>query len=262
MENIVLITGASEGIGKALAHTYAKQGYSLILIARNTAKLTQLQQTLQSQYQAHAQIFSLDLAKPESVDVIMGAFKSELKNIEILVNCAGLGYANKLTDMKIEEVSAMLEVNMAALTKLTYRILPYMVEKKRGKILNVASTAAFAPGPYMSIYYASKAYVLSFSQGIREEYRKDGITVSALCPGPTTTEFQKRAGMEHSIIGTGKLMPMMSAERVARIAYRGVKWGRRVIVPGFMNKLSVFLMWLTPNFITVKITGFLDKPKL
>jgi len=260
MEKIALITGASKGIGKALAEVFARNGYSLLLVARSTAELTQIQTDLKTKYQCESKILSVDLSQPESVDTIMNTFKDEISRLDVLVNNAGFGAAKKFTDMTAEEVSGMVEVNIAALTRLTYKVLPFMTARKSGKILNLASTAAFAPGPYMAVYYASKAYVLSFSQALHEEYRKDGVTVSALCPGLTTTEFHARAGTDKTYLFSG-IMLAMTAEKVAEIGYNGLMKQRRVIISGIMNKMAIFMMWLTPSFLLVKATALLDRPK-
>lgn len=262
MEKIVLITGASKGIGKQLAQVFAQHGYSLILTARSTVELEKLQQDLKNKYNCESKIITADLSHPEGVDLIMHSLKEDANNIDILINNAGFGIAKKLTDISEEDLNGMIEVDISALTKLTYRILPFMVAKKSGKILNVASTAAFGPGPYMSIYYAAKAYVLRFSQGIREEFKNDGIIVSVLCPGVTQTEFQKRAGMEDLLLTSGKMLAIMSAEEVAEIAYHGLANNKSIITPGVMNKIMRFSMWLSPSWLVVKITSMLQKPKL
>lgn len=261
MEKIALITGASKGIGKEFAEVFAKNGYSLLLVARNVSELEQLQQDLKNKYQCESKILSVDLAKPESINLIMDAFKNEMTQVEVLINNAGLGYANKFLDISYEETVTMMEVNIVALTKLTHRVLPFMLMRKSGKILNVASIAAYFPGPYMAVYYASKAYVLSFSQALREEYKKAGIHVSVLCPGVTKTAFQKRAGLQHAALTNSPFIPMMSAAKVANIAYKGLQRNKRVIIPGFFNQLNVFFSWLFPSLITGKITGLLQKPK-
>ena len=261
MEKIVLITGASKGIGKALAEIFAKNGYALILIARSEAALLQLQQELKNKYQSSVKVIAADLAEATAIDRIMDAIQEEAKNVEILINNAGYGILKKLTDIPQVDVVGMLDVNIRALTQLTYRLLPFMVAKKSGKIMNVASTAAFAPGPYMSIYYATKAYVLRFSEGIREEFSEDGVHVSILCPGVTETEFQKRAGMEEFIFKNKKMLQAMSAQQVADIAYQGLMNNKRMIVPGAMNKLMRFGMWLFPHALVAKIISELQKSR-
>jgi short-subunit dehydrogenase len=261
MEKIALITGASKGIGKALAHVFAKQGYSLILTARNTFELEELSLNLKNKYQCTSKIISADLSKPDGVGIIMDAIKDDVSKVHVLINNAGFGIAKKLTDISSVDIAGMVEVNIAALTKLTFQILPFMVAQKSGKILNVSSIAAFGPGPYMSIYYATKAYVLCFSQGIREEYKKDGVSVSVLCPGFTKTEFQKRAGTEDLHERSGKMMPLMTAEKVADIAYQGLMQDKCVIVPGIFNKILRCLMWLFPDWLIAKITSGIQNPQ-
>lgn len=260
MERIALITGASKGIGKSLAEVFAKNGYSLLLIARNTAELQQLQSDLNSKYQCQAKILSVDLMQPESVDVIMNTFKDEMNQLDVLVNNAGFGVAKKFTDISQADVNGMIEVNISALTMLTQRILPYMLARRDGKILNVASIAAYLPGPYMAVYYATKAYVLSFSQALHEEYRKEGVTISTLCPGPTKTPFIQRAGLDNTHFVSG-IFPFMSAEKVATIAYKGLMRKKRVIIAGTMNKIMVCLMIFSPTWLVTKMIALLEKPK-
>lgn len=259
MEKLALITGASKGIGKELALVFAKNGYSLILLARNTMELEQLQKELYAQYRCEAKILSLDLAQPNSVAILLETFKNEISQLDILVNNAGVGLVEKFADMPSEALDNILKINIEALTKLTQRILPFMLAKKSGKILNVASTAGFMPGPYMSLYYASKAYVLSLSQGLYEECKRDGVIVSTLCPGPTRTPFLQRARMDKTSI-LSSYIPMMTPEKVALLAYEGLMKNKRIIIPGIMNKLSVMLAWLFPNWIVAKITAALQKP--
>jgi short-subunit dehydrogenase len=260
MEKIALITGASKGIGKEFAEVFAKNGYSLLLIARNISDLKLLQRDLKNKYQCTSKILSVDLAELDSIDLIMDTFKDEMTQVEVLVNNAGLGYANKFIDISYDETVTTMEVNIVALTKLTHRVLPFMLMRKSGKILNVASTAAYFPGPNMAVYYASKAYILSFSQALREEYQDEGIHVCVLCPGLTKSAFQKRAGLQHTFLVNSGLFPMMSAAKVAEIGYKGLQNNKRTIIPGFSNQLNVFLSWLFPSFITGKITGLIQKP--
>ena len=257
MEKIALITGATKGIGRALAEEFAKNGYSLLLLARNVAELKLTQSELKHSYQCTSKIFPVDLSKADAVNLILAEFKDELSKIDVLVNNAGLGAAKKFTDMTTEEMDSMLGVNMVALTRLTYHILPHMVARKAGKILNVASTAAFAPGPYMAVYYATKAYVLSLSLALHEEYKDDGITVTVLCPGMTRTDFHQRAGTDKTHLIE---MPGMTSEEVAKIGYAALMKGRRQVVAGFMNKVSVFMMALVPNVLLAKITGRIQRP--
>ncbi|VVC75720.1 Sulfoacetaldehyde reductase [Aquicella siphonis] len=260
MEKIALITGATRGIGKALAEIFARHGYSLILIARNAEELRQIQADLQTRFQCQSRILSADLAKADSITLIMETFRDEMNQVDVLINNAGFGFAKSFTDISLEDTTAMLDVNVSALTRLSHAVLPYMQARRRGHVLNVASTAAYAPGPYMAVYYASKAYVLSFSEALYEEYKNAGVSISVLCPGVTRTSFQERAGMQDTLMVSG-MLPVMTAEKVAQLAYKGMIKKQRLIIPGVMNKLLVLSMRLSPGWLSAKITGWLDKPK-
>ncbi|MBA3661545.1 MAG: SDR family oxidoreductase [Gammaproteobacteria bacterium] len=257
MSKLVLITGASKGIGRELAIVFARHHYSLILIARNLNELQVLQSELKEKYQCEAKILSLDLSEVSAVSTILSTFKAELPQLDILINNAGFGIAKKFTEISYQDVNEMIALNITALTDLTYQILTFMQAKKSGKILNVASTAAYTPGPYMSLYYASKAFVLSLSEGLYEEYKNDGIVVSTLCPGLTRTSFQSRAGMKNSVLVKG-MFPGMTASQVAEIAYDDLEKNKSVIITGIFNKLSVLLMKLTPRFVGRKIMAKLN----
>lgn len=259
MEKIALITGGSKGIGKALAEQFAQHGYSLILVARDQNALKSVSDELTAKYHCEIKFLSANLEKPEAIDLILDTFKSELQNIEVLVNNAGFGIAEKFIDVSDQQIDGMLQVNMVTLTNLTHRILPIMVGKKRGKILNVASTAAFTPGPYYSIYYATKAYVFSFSLSLAEECKAAGINVSVLCPGATKSEFHNRAHAAQKNIKLLKLMKIMDVEKVAKQGYEGLMNNKRIIIPGMMNKLSVIVMNLSPALLKSKITGWLNR---
>jgi short-subunit dehydrogenase len=250
MNKIALITGASQGIGKEFATICARNGYSLILVARSADLLTALQNDLKNNYHSEVKILSLDLSQPDSVDKLYETFKDDMPNVEILVNNAAFGIVSNLQDMIAEDVRGMIELNIAALTKLTYKLLPHMIAKKNGKILNVASTAAFAPGPNMAMYFASKAYVLSLSEALHEECREQGVTVSVLCPGPTATEFGKRSGTSKTSFAK---LSKMSASVVADQGYQGLMKGERVIITGTKNKFTAFIMWLVPHFISLRL---------
>ncbi len=255
MKKTALITGASRGIGKALAETFAKQGYSLLLIARTTHELENLKNDLAKRYQCDAKILSVDVSKTESVNIILNAFSNEIPTLDVLINNAGFGISKKFTEMQAIDVQDMMAVNMQFLTELSYAILPYMLKNKQGKILNVASIAAYVPGPFMAMYYATKAYVLSLSEALHEEYKNDGISISALCPGVTKSTFHERAG--HSSLTSGPI-PIMSAESVAEIAYTGLMKNKRVIVSGLLNKILVFIMKIMPNALLIKFTAKMD----
>jgi short-subunit dehydrogenase len=259
MTKIALITGASKGLGKEFSYIFARNGYALILVARSADELTNLQAELKAKYQCEAKIYPVDLSLPDSVDQLYNAFKDDFINLDVLVNNAGFGMVRKFTDMEAEDVRGMVELNVAALTKLSYKVLPHMVTRKSGKILNVASTAAFAPGPYIAEYFATKAYVLSLSEGLSEEFKSDGITISVLCPGPTRTEFFKRSGSTG--FSSSASPAAASAAEVAEIGYQELLRGKRVIIPGLMNKSQAFLMWLLPHWLSLKLIASKIKPR-
>jgi uncharacterized protein len=257
MDKIALITGGSKGIGRALCDKFAQNGYNLILVARDAKALEQAKQEIQDKYKCSVKILSLDLEKRDSVDQIMTTFQKEMEDLDVLVNNAGFAKEGKFGEMTRAEIDGMMDVNMNTMVDLTYKVLPFMVARKRGKILNLGSTAAYTPGPYMAIYYATKAFVVSFSHALAEEYRKDGITVSVLCPGPTESGFFDRAGMRDALLL--KAFKPMTAEKVAEAGYNGLIMGKNVIVPGFMNKLSVMSMSLSPTNLKSVLTARLNK---
>jgi hypothetical protein len=234
----VLITGATGGIGYALAEIFARNGYNLALTGRKPEKLTSIKERWERQYNIDIKYCLKDLAISSTPDEIYQALRAEMIEVDILVNNAGFGLLGKFSQLGLADQLEMLQVNVTALTHLTRLFLPDMILRKRGKILNVASTAAFLPGPGMAVYYASKAYVLSFSAALSNELRSSGITVTALCPGPTNTGFQARAGMTQSNLL--KRISVMSPEEVAAIGYRGLLKGKPVVITGHLNVLSAF----------------------
>jgi hypothetical protein len=242
----VLITGASGGIGLELSKLFAKDGYSLVLVARSEDKL----QKLAGELKVPVIILSKDLSKPSSPQEIFDNLLEKKIHIDILVNNAGFGSYGFFYNTSLEEELKLLQVNIIALTHLTKLFLPSMIQHHDGKILNVSSTAAFQPGPLMAVYYASKAYVQSFSEALSNELIGTGVTVTALCPGPTKTDFQSRANMEESKLFLGKIM---EAKTVAEIGYHGLMKGKRVVIPGFYNKLLAWVSKLSPNRMVIPI---------
>jgi short-subunit dehydrogenase len=237
-QQTVLITGATGGIGCALAEIFAKNGYRLVLTGRNAEKLFSLKEQWERQYNIAVKYCVNDLAVPSAPDEIFQELCAEQIDVDVLVNNAGFGLLGEFFRLDQDTQLEMLQVNVTALTHLTRLFLPAMIARKRGKILNVASTAAFLPGPGMAVYYASKAYVLSFSAALSHELRSSGVTVTALCPGPTATGFQARAGMA----GTNlfKNVSVMNAENVAACGYRALLKGKPVVLPGVLNSLGAF----------------------
>jgi short-subunit dehydrogenase len=239
-----LITGASSGIGLELARLFARDGYQLIMVARDTPRLAQAQAEVAA---LGGSVISLpqDLAQPGAAAEIGRALARQLVDVDVLVNNAGFGVFGPFGRTELAAERELLLVNVVALTELTKLMLSGMLERRRGRILNVASTASFLPGPYMACYYASKAYVLSFSEAVANELRGSGVSVTALCPGPTATDFHRRAGMERTRLMNGRMT--MGAEDVARAGYRGLMSGKAVVIPGFWNRFLALLVRLLPR---------------
>lgn len=239
-----LITGASSGIGLELSKLFAGDGYNLVLVARSTQKLESLAAELRRAYTVEVLVLPADLSKPGATDEVFQALQSRGVQIDALVNNAGFGIHEPLAQADPATITQMLQVNITALTEMCRLFLPGMLVRKQGRILNVGSTGSFAPGPFMAAYLASKAYVLSFTEGLAEELRGTGVTATALCPGVTPTGFQERAQVGN--------MPLtrygvLSAEKVAADGYQALLRGKRVEVPGFFNKLLVLSTRLTPH---------------
>ncbi|NOY78672.1 MAG: SDR family oxidoreductase [Calditrichaeota bacterium] len=240
----VLITGASSGIGLELAAVFAENGFNLILVARREEKLRAAAERFQSAYGIEVTLLVKDLFRSEAVQEMAEELRAWNISVDILVNNAGLGALGPFYKMDPEKIVEMIQVNVTALTRLTRQFLPDMLERGYGKILNVSSTAAFQPGPLMAVYYATKAFVLNFSEAISHELKGTPVTVTALCPGPTASEFQKKAGMKNALVGR---VGLMSSQRVAEIGYRGLMKGKRVVIPGFPNRLGAWFAKHAPR---------------
>ena len=230
-----LITGASGGIGYELAKLFAKDNYDLVLVARSGDKLNQVAGQLREQFGVNVKTMALDLAANKAATILFEHLKSEGLTVDVLVNNAGFGLFGEFAEMAEEEVLRQIQLNVVALTHLTRLFLPAMIARRQGKIMNVASTAAFQPGPLMAVYYATKAYVLSFSEALANEVAGTGVVVSCFCPGATDTGFQKRAGMEDSRLF--KKIGAMNVETVARDGYRGLMAGKTLVISGTRNWL-------------------------
>jgi uncharacterized protein len=239
-----LITGASSGIGLELARLCAADRHDVVLVARRADALQSLARELEGVgVRAHA--IASDLAAPGAVAALVDRVRQLGLEIDILINNAGYGTFGRFAETPLDGELAMIQVNIVALTELTKRLLPPMIARRRGRILNLASTAAFVPGPLMAVYYATKAYVLSFSEAIGEELRDTGVTVTALCPGPTASGFQARARIEESKLVAGRKLP--TSREVAQAGYRAMMAGAPVAIPGFLNKLTAFAPRVTPR---------------
>ncbi len=238
-----LITGASTGIGYELAKLFAKDGCGLILVARDRRKLDEVAAEMRKLSGQEVRVIAADLATPSSSEQVF----REAGTVDFLVNNAGFGLGGDFAHTDLATELNMIQVNVASLVTLTKLFLIPMSERKRGRILNVASTAAFQPGPLMAVYYASKAFVLSFTEAVAEELRGTGVTVTALCPGPTASEFHTRAKIENTKLIKGKMIGMMTAAKVAEAGYRGMLAGKVVVIPGFLNKLGVQSLRIGPR---------------
>ena len=245
-----LITGASSGIGFELAKLFAKDGYNLALVGRNREQLMKIQEEFQKEYNIKVKICPKDLSISDTPELIFQSLRAEMIDIDILVNNAGFGWLGSFAEMDITDALGMLQVNIIALTQLTHLLLPQMIKRNEGKILNVASSAAFQPGPFMATYYASKAYVLSFSLALAEELKGTNITVTALCPGPTATNFGKRAGFNNEKIFGGVLTK--DAQTIAMAGYKGLMKGKPLVIPGFLNWLGTQIVRFLPRTLPGK----------
>ena len=249
----VLVTGASSGIGWELAKCFAADGSRLVLTARNTEALQSLADELRRPDKVEAFVLTADLSLPETPERIFRELQGRGIVVDVLVNNAGFGAWGKFAGLPLQRQLEMLQVNITALTQLTGLFLPGMVQRQRGGILNVASVAGFLPGPGMAVYYATKACVLSFTEALAGELAGTHVTVTALCPGPTITNFGKVAHIDKE---ERKIrMARMSAEAVAVYGHRAFRKKRVVAVPGLQNRLLVFLTRLSPRSIIRKTAG-------
>ena len=248
MRPVTLITGASSGIGAALAHVFAAHGHDLVLIARRELKLDMLADEIAARGRPRPAILQADLERPAEVARIGEALHMQGLEPDIVVNNAGAGLFGDAGSLDRDKQLALIDLNVRALTELSLAFVDALA-RHRGGMLNVASVAAFLPGPGMAVYYASKAYVLSFSEALHRELAPRGVRVTALCPGPVPTEFQARAGMpaRHSLL-------TCSAAEVAQAGYRGLMAGRRVVVPGLANKMAVMLLRHLPRGPVLAVT--------
>ncbi len=257
MNKTVLITGATGGIGAELAKVFAKNGYSLLLTGRNEKKLEELKSRIGSLYGVRVMTFAADLSCAGAPEELFSFAKRCSAMPEILVNNAGLGDYGPFASSSWDKQLMIMKVNMEALVHLTHLFLKPMIEGGSGKILNVASIASFQPGPLMSVYYASKAFVLSFSEALSTELKSSGIGVTALCPGPTETGFAKTANQKNS--GLTKKLKSPSAAKVAEYGYKYLMKNKAVAVPGLLNHLALTGSKLAPRGLVRQAVYFIQK---
>ena len=258
-----LITGASAGIGAELAKLFAADGYDLVLVARDEARLRAVGDEAARKHGVRFHVVPADLSDPAAPEAVFQAVGALGVEVEALVNNAGFGLLGPFVNTGGEPANDlgreldMIQVNIAALTHLSKLFIPGMVARRRGRVMNVASTAAFQPGPLMAVYYATKAYVLSFSQALAVELDGTGVTVTALCPGPTETEFQKAAHMENSRLF--KITKVMDAATVARAGYAALRAGRGIEIPGLMNKVMAQSTRFAPRSMAARIARYVQE---
>lgn len=254
MKKTALITGATSGLGYEFVKLFANDGYDLVLVARNTKKLEEIKLTYSK---LNVNIISKDLSEPGSAKEVFKEVESLGIEIDFLVNNAGFGLLGKFDELDINKQLNMVQLNVMALTELTYYFLPKMKEKNFGKILNVASTAAFQPGPLMAVYYATKAFVLSFSEALVEELSETNITVTTLCPGATKTNFGSVANVED----TKMFSQAMDSSNVAKTGYLSLMKGDRVVITGTFNKIGAYSAKFLPRSLSAKIAKYVAGEK-
>ncbi|MFL6336176.1 MAG: SDR family NAD(P)-dependent oxidoreductase [Pyrinomonadaceae bacterium] len=247
---MALVTGASGGIGEELARLFAADGHDLVLVARGRDKLARLSEELAAKHGVNARVLASDLARAEAPREIFDELQGAGVSVDALVNNAGVGSYGLFAETGLQSELELLQINVVALTHLSKLFLPGMIARGRGYLMNVASTAAFQPGPLMAVYYASKAYVLSLSEALANECEGTGVRISALCPGPTETGFVAAAGM-----GDSKLFDraVMDARAVAEAGYRGLLAGKTIVIPGLRNNLLARSIGLFPRGLVTKV---------
>jgi len=256
MTGTALVTGASRGIGLELARLLAADGHDLVLVSRSSEELERARERLIEQHGVSVRCFPKDLSRPGEALDLWREVEGVGLVVDILVNNAGSGLYGPLAQQDGDALSAMLELNVVALTTLTRLALPGMLKRRRGRILNVGSVTGYQPGgPRMAAYYASKAYVLSFSKGVSREIAGTGVTVTVLCPPTTRTAFEERSGANRSVLYSR--LPNASPEAVARAGYRGMKRGARVVLPGLSTKILAFAGEFPPRRIALEVNRLL-----
>jgi short-subunit dehydrogenase len=257
MSRYALITGASSGIGLALAEALARRGRNLILVARQRDALESIACELTQRFGVEVLFSACDLSEPLQLSGLLQELEQADRQIDLLVNNAGIGTAGAFLKQDWSREQQLIEVNILALTRLCHALGQRMLQQGGGQILNVASVASFQPGPWMSNYYASKAFVLSFSEGLREELKEHGIQVSVLCPGPTRSAFFRNAQMKSAKLERSSLM--MSCEEVALLTVQALEKNRAIIIPGWRNKLMAYWPRLVPRALVRRLVGKVNR---
>ena len=256
MEGYALVTGATSGIGLEIALNFARDGINLILVARTENKLLEIKEKIESDYKVEVLILAKDLTREEAPDEIYQEVEKRGIRVDFLINNAGFGSFGRLKDTDYETEKDLVKLNVLSLLQMNKLFVPLMAARHYGYVMNVASLAAFMPGPVMANYYASKAYVLSLSEAMHEELKKDGVKVTALCPGPVRTNFQERAQLQKT--DTAKSF-IMEAKKVADIGYLGLLRGKAIVVPGIFEKIVPVITKLLPRSLVRKVSFLSQK---
>lgn len=251
MQKTALITGASSGIGLELARLFAKDGHDIVLVARDDGRLREVATELAHAHGVAVRAITADFSIAGASQHVYDTCQAKGIRVEYLVNSAGFGDFGPFVEAEWGKTESMMEVNMKALTHLCHLFIPEMVGRREGCVLNIASTAAFQPGPLMAVYYATKAYVLSFSQALHEELRETGVRVTCLCPGATRTGFQQASAMSESRLVKGRSLP--TAAEVAAFGYRAMREGRLVAIHGRYNAFIARIVTLLPRAVVLRM---------
>jgi short-subunit dehydrogenase len=256
----VLITGASEGIGRAFAELIASEDNDLIIVARNDDALNRIAGVEMTKHATKIVPIAIDLVREGGVKKLLADLKERDILPDIVINNAGMGFVGEAKDLSIEDQLTTIDLNIKALSELTLAMVPEMVKRGSGGFINISSTAAFMPGPYMAVYYASKAYVQSFSTALGEELKGTGVRVMTVCPGPVDTGFQGKAEMDTKRL-MYKLMGPFTAANVAEAGWYGYKAGNKIVIPGIMNFFTVLSAKFMPKWVMMQIVKLFQKPK-
>ncbi len=252
-----LVTGGTSGIGKGFAHALARDGINLVIVARNEARLKEVKSELEARYSIEVKIIPRDLADPEAPAQVFEIIKQEGVVLSVLVNNAGFNVHGKFEETDLDEEVKMLRLHVIAATELTKLFLRQRDRQMENMILNVASIAGLVPGPLVSVHFATRAYILSFSLALSNELQGSDVHVTCLCPGPTRSAFFGRANMSDVRLASGKPIRLMDSRTVAAIGYDALKKRRVVIVPGYLNKILAFMAAFAPRWLAIKVTRWL-----
>ena len=251
-----IITGASSGIGRSLAFEFARGGFNVFLTGRNETALNAVASECSREYGVQTETVAADLSAPSAIESLVSKLLAKPYRYEVLVNNAGFGIHGDFASADIEQNIQLVNVQLTAALRLTKAVLPAMISRRSGRILNVASVYSYSPVPFQSVYGACKAFLLSFSSSVQNELKGTGVTVTVFCPGTTQTEFRARAGIGHKRTDTG-----LTAKEAAEIAFLETLRGKHIVVPGFLNRLYVFLARILPRWSVPAIVRFINRQR-